>query len=105
MKTRRNFTREFKLSVLRELESGKNVAQLSRENNLYPSLIGRWKKELQNDPENAFQGNGNTYKDIARIAELEKLVGRLYAENSLLKKALTNLELHLQEQRKKSTRR
>jgi len=105
MKTRRIFTRNFKLSVLRELESGKNVAQLSRENNLHPSLIARWKKEHQNDPKNAFQGNGNTYKDSARIAELEKLIGRLYAENSLLKKALTNLELHLQEQRKKNSRR
>ncbi len=44
------------------------------------------------DPENAFRGNGKTYKENARIAELERLVGQLYAENEFLKKALTALK-------------
>ena len=101
MKTRRKYTREFKLSVLRELESGKKLVQLSRENELHPSLITRWKKDWQQNPETAFQGNGNTYKAEARISELERMVGQLYAENALLKKALTNLEQRLQEQRRK----
>jgi len=38
------------------------------------------------DPENAFRGNGKKYKVNARIGELERMVGRLYAENELLKK-------------------
>lgn len=105
MKTRRKLTRDFKLTVLRELESGKKVAQLCREYVIHPSLIGRWENEYQKDPENAFQGNGNTYNEKARISELEKLIGQLYAENTLLKKALTNLEMRLQEQRKIVTRR
>ena len=100
MKPRRKYTREFKLSVLRELEAGKKLAQLSRENELHPSLITRWKKEHHQHPETTFQGNGNTYKTEARISELEKLVGQLYAENALLKKALSNLEQRLQEQRR-----
>ena len=101
MKTRRKYTREFKLSVLRELDAGKGLAQLSRENELHSSLITRWKKEQQQHPETAFQGNGNTYKAEARNAEMERLIGQLYAENALLKKALSNLEQRLQEQRRK----
>ena len=100
MKPRRKYTPEFKLSLLRELEAGKQLAQLCRENDLHPSLVTRWKKERQQHPETAFQGNGNTYKTEARISELEKLVGQLYAENALLKKALSNLEQRLQEQRR-----
>lgn len=37
--------------------------------------------ESADNPEKAFIGNGNKYKDKARIAKLEKMVGQLYAEN------------------------
>src|SRR4030043_2089986 len=96
-KARRRQTREFKISVIRELESGKNLAQLSRENNLHPTMISRWKLEYRKNPESAFSGNGNIYKDAAKNQELERLVGRLYAENDFLKKALSILEKRRQE--------
>jgi len=38
------------------------------------------------NPEKAFSGNGNQYKDQARIAELERLLGQAHAEIELLKK-------------------
>ena len=37
-------------------------------------------------------GNGRLYKDDARIAELERMLGQLTMENALLKKALLRLE-------------
>ncbi|SNQ62721.1 transposase [Candidatus Methanoperedens nitratireducens] len=64
--TRRRHTREFKISIIRELESGKNLAQLSRENNLHPTMISRWKFEYRKNPESAFKGNGNTYKETTK---------------------------------------
>ena len=99
---RRRYTREFKISIIREFESGKNLAQLSRENNLHPTMISRWRHEYQKDPESAFSGNGNTYKEAARNQELERLVGKLYAENDFLKKALSALEKRVQEEKVKS---
>ena len=39
-----------------------------------------------------FVATGGAYKEQARMAELERLVGQLYAENEFLKKALTRLE-------------
>ncbi len=104
MKTRRQYTRDFKIAVVRDIETGKSLAQVSRENGIYPSLIAKWKKEYFENPENAFSGNGRVYKEQARMAELERLVGRLYAENEFLKKALRILESRIQEERKRAVR-
>ena len=93
---RRQFNREFKLQVIREIEAGKSVAQAAREHQLHPNTILKWRKLHQQYAERAFAGNGQTYKDEARIAELERLVGQLTRENSLLKKALSRLEAYRQ---------
>jgi len=89
---RRLFTREFKLQVLREIQSGKSVAQASREHQLHPTLISKWQKQHSQYAEQAFSGNGNTYKDEARVADLERMIGQLTMENALLKKALLRLK-------------
>jgi transposase len=95
----RRYDRDFKISIVAELAGGKSLAQLSREYGIHPSLPSRWREELAQNPEKAFSGNGNTYKDKARIAELERLVGQLYAENELLKKALVMTEKKVREER------
>lgn len=91
---RRQFTREFKLQVIREVEAGKSVGQAAREHQLHPNTILKWRKLHHQYAERAFSGNGQTYKDEARIAELERMVGQLAMENSLLKKALSRLEAY-----------
>jgi transposase len=90
---RRRFTREFKLQVLREIEAGKSIAQAAREHELHPNLITRWRSLQSEYAQDAFAGNGNPYKQEARIAELERMVGRLTLENDFLKKALSHLEV------------
>jgi transposase len=91
---RRRFTKEFKLQVIREVEAGKSVAQAAREHQLHPNTIIKWRKLHQQYAERAFAGNGQTYKEEARISELERMVGRLMMENDLLKKALSRLEAY-----------
>lgn len=100
MGIRRKFTREFKISVLRELENGKTAAEVCREHIIHPTVLPRWRREYQENPQNAFGGCGNTYKLDAKIAECERLIGQLYAENAFLKKALNTLETMLAEYRK-----
>lgn len=92
LKHRRKFTREFKLQVLAEIAAGKSVAQAAREHLLHPTLIGRWQKQHRQYADRAFTGNGRPYTDDARVADLERMVGRLTMENDLLKKALQRLE-------------
>ncbi len=89
---RRQFSRDFKLQVLYEIEGGKSIIQASREHQIQPSLISKWQKQQRQYQERAFGGNGNTYTYEARIAELERMVGQLTMENSILKKALQRLE-------------
>ena len=50
MKRRRTYTSNFKISVIREVEMGKTLAQVSRENEIHPSLVVKWKKEYFRDP-------------------------------------------------------
>lgn len=92
LKHRRKFTREFKLQVLAEIAAGKSIAQAARQHQLHPTLIGRWQNQHRLYQDRAFSGNGRSYTDEARIAELERMVGRLTMENHLLKKALQRLE-------------
>jgi transposase len=94
---RRRFTREFKRQVVREVEAGKSPAQAARDYQVHPTLIVRWGKEHLQYAERAFTGNGRLFKDEARIAELERLLGQLTMENALLKKALLRLEAQCQE--------
>ena len=89
---RRRFTREFKFQVVREVEAGKPVGQAAREHQIHPNLITRWRSEFSKYAEKSFAGNGNQYKDEARIADLERMVGRLAMENEFLKKVLSRLE-------------
>lgn len=89
---RRQFTRELKVQVLREIEGGKPVGQAARQHQIHPTLINRWQKEHREYGERAFAGHGQRYHDEARIAELERMIGQLTMENALLKKALRRLE-------------
>jgi transposase len=104
-KKRKRYSKETKISVVRELESGVSPAEICRKYGIHPSIPNRWKKEYYEDPDRAFSGNGNIYKLEARNAELERLVGQLYAENEFLKKAITNLGKKTNEERKLAKRR
>ena len=89
---RRKFTRELKLQVVREVEAGKPVAQAARESDIHPTQIIKWRQLHRQYAEQAFAGNGHGYRDEARAAELERMVGQLTMENAMLKKALLRLE-------------
>jgi transposase len=97
-----SYTREFKLAILEQVNNGIPAAQVARENGLHPALVFRWKSEFLQDPEKAFAGPGHPYKDQAKIAELERMVGRLYSENEFLKKTLTTLRDQLEEKKQRS---
>jgi transposase len=102
MESRRRFTRDFKLKVLSELDSGKTVAEVSRACEVHPNAIARWRREYRRNPKEAFAGQGNTWKLEARLAERERLIGQLYAENNFLKKAIESLrELQAEQRRRK----
>ena len=98
---RRKFTKDFKLNVLFELESGKTIAQVSSEKGISPSLISKWKNEYKTNPDLAFSGHGNISSLESELNECKKVIGELYMEVAFLKKVQTNLQSSLIHQRLK----
>ncbi|MBW4699470.1 MAG: transposase [Aphanocapsa lilacina HA4352-LM1] len=90
---RRRFSRELKLHILAQIEAGQTIAAVAREHQIHPTLITKWRQQLGKYADKAFAGNGHTYKEEARIVELERLLGQLTMENALLKKALSRLDI------------
>lgn len=91
--TKRSFSREFKLQVVRQLVSGeKHFAQLCREHNLCQTLLRRWREQYDQRGENAWldQDAGRLVDPEAqsRIAALEAALGRATLENEFLRHAL-----------------
>ena len=89
--SRRNFTREFKLNAIEQIEAGKSLARVARELQVHENVLRRWKQEIQMYPSKAFTGHGNV-RSVNREAELERKIGQLTLENDFLKKALQRVE-------------
>ena len=88
--SRRIFTREFKLSAIEQIESGRSLARVARELEVHENVLRRWKQEIQKNPSQAFSGNGNRVS--SREAELERKIGQMTLEIDFLKKALQRVE-------------
>lgn len=99
-KKRKNYSREFKLNIMRELESGKSKSQIAREYDIDDSQISRWLADYRISAQDAFTRKKKKSKDAARIAELERMVGRLHVENDILKQASSIIGEKLKQLRK-----
>ena len=79
---------QFKAQVVLEVLSGlKSQAEVARQHKLKPELIARWKDIALEGLETLFQGGEQRDQDQDRIAELERMVGRLTMELEVAKKA------------------
>jgi transposase-like protein len=88
MTKRRKFSADFKARVVMEmLTEQKSAAQASREYGIKDSVLSRWKQEfIERSPQLFEQGTVRDDRD-QRIAELERMVGRLAMELEMAKKA------------------
>ena len=86
---RRNFDAEFKTRVVLELLTGKkSLAEASREYNVKDSVLSRWKQEFVSKASQVFEQPQDVQEKEARIAELERMVGKLTMTIELQKKVL-----------------
>ena len=91
MKSRRKFTKEFKQTAVRRLNSGQSMAEVARALEVHPSELHRWRRELQEHGEHAFTGVGKKRAEQS-VAELERKVGQQAMEIDFLKRALQHVE-------------
>jgi transposase len=88
MVQRRRFTAKFKTQVVLDLLTGrKRMAQICREYNLKEQVVGRWRTVFLERAELLFSAETERDEHLERMAELERLVGRLTMELDIAKKA------------------
>jgi transposase len=88
-KSRRTYTREFKLEAVRLLEtSGKSAAEIERDLGIGKSCLSRWKDKSSTDGAQAFPGHGRLTPEQERIRQLERENEILRQERDILKKAV-----------------
>jgi len=84
---RRSFSAEFKAQVVLELISGKkSLMEASREYNLKDTVVSRWKQEFVAKASHVFEQPQEAQEKETRIAELERMVGKLTMQIELQKK-------------------
>ena len=95
MRSRRAFSAEFKARVVLEVLSGaKSAAEVCREHQVKPQLLGCWKAQfLENAPQVFAQGRSQD-ENSQRISELERLLGQKTLELEIAKKASDILTSH-----------
>jgi len=87
MTKHRQFTPEFKAKVVLEIISGqKTAADIGREHNLKADLVSKWKAQFLAEAASVFQRSEQADPQQARIAELERLAGKLSLELEIAKK-------------------
>lgn len=89
---RRSFSREFKMQVLEEADSGVPVAEVCRRYELGKNTIDKWREQLRRSPENPFPGKGSLNTERAKIQAMERIIGRQAVEIDFLKNALERLK-------------
>lgn len=88
MTKRRKLKPDFKAQVvLEELTGVKSATEICREHQLHPQVLSRWKTEFLTRAPEIFAPKGNHVQEQERIAELERMVGRLTMELEAAKKA------------------
>jgi transposase len=88
-KTRKQYTREFKMEAVRLLEtSGKSAFQIERELGIGKGNLSRWKRKFAADGEQAFPGHGRLTPEQEELRRLKRELEIARQERDILKKAV-----------------
>jgi transposase-like protein len=94
-KKRRTYRADFKLDTVMEgIRGEKSIAQICRERGIKDVLYYKWRDIFIERAAEIFEGQKNTAQKEKeeRVAELERMIGKLALENEILKKAKSWLE-------------
>ncbi len=87
-KQRRQYSAEFKVRVVLDMISGKKgLMEASREYGIKDTVLSRWKQEFLQRAPQLFEAPKSEEQN-ERIAELERMVGRLTMQLDMAKKVL-----------------
>ena len=88
-KKRRTYDKEFKREAVRlVIEEGRKAAEVERNLGIGRSTVGRWVREMSEDPEYTFPGKGRLKTPDDEMRKLQRENERLRRERDILKKAV-----------------
>lgn len=88
-RTRRTYTREFKIEAVRLFTQGDHrLSQVARDLDVDRKLLRRWADQLEQEQEQAFPGKGHVKPQDEEFRRLKRENERLREEREILKKAL-----------------
>ena len=89
MERRRKYDRQFKIEAVRLVtDEGRKAVDVARDLGIHVNLIYLWKKQLSEDPQEAFPGLGNLKTSDAELRKLQRQFADVKEERDILKKAL-----------------
>ena len=80
------------MAAIRRLQGGQTAAEVARALEVHPAELYRWRRELDEHGERAFEGVGRKRADQSQVAELERKIGQQTLEIDFLKRALQHVE-------------
>jgi transposase len=97
---RRLFSREFKIAAIKRIEKGEKQTVVARDLKISSALLARWRSQVRQGGEAAlgeigrpiFKKSSTEARQQARVAELERLVGRQQTAIDFLEQALRQVE-------------
>lgn len=94
MVNRRKYSAEFKAKVVLDIiANGKSISAASREYKIKDSVLSRWKAEFIERSASVFRQDGQQQdRRDERIAELERMVGKMAMELEASKKVSSILK-------------
>ena len=99
---RRHLTAEFKARVAAEaLKGEKSILQIAQENDIAPTQVSTWKKELEDCMPSIFErknaADHSAEKQERRTSHLERKIGQLLIEKEFVEKKCDQLGIDLSE--------
>ena len=86
MGARRKFSAEYKREAVAMLDApGVTVSQIAAELGIGANVLGRWRRELQQHPQQAFVGNGRSRDE--ELSQLRRELARVTKERDFLREA------------------
>jgi transposase len=86
MGQRRRFSAEYKREAVAMLDArGVNVSQVAAELGIGATVLGRWRRELRQEPAQAFPGHGRPREE--ELGHLRRELARVTKERDFLREA------------------
>ena len=88
MSRRKRYSKQFKIDAVKLLtEQGHKLTETANNLGIHPTMLNRWRNQLEAEQEHAFPGKGHMTPEKEELYRLRKEVEQLRMEREILKKA------------------